>query len=68
MSPTTDFSDNEIEFIFVSQHFYVTFDFVRNVRNDLDGASQIVTAAFFIDHTFIDTSGRDVICFRSLNA
>ena len=34
---TTDFCNYKIEFIFVTQQLYVSFDFVRDMRNDLNG-------------------------------
>ena len=33
---SADFCNDEVEFIFVAQQFHVTFDFVRDVRDDLD--------------------------------
>ena len=39
---SADFCNDEVEFIFVAQQFHVTFDFVRDVRDDLDGLTQVV--------------------------
>ena len=64
---TADFGNDKVELVFVSQQFHVTFDFVRDVRNDLDGFTQIVTAAFFVYNTLIDTSGCNVVRLSRLN-
>ena len=58
---TTDFGNYEIEFIFVAQQLYITLDFIRNVRDYLNGLSQIIAAALFVDNAFIDTSGCNIV-------
>ena len=58
---TTDFGNYEIEFIFVAQQLYITLDFIRNVRDYLNGLSQIIAAALFVDNAFVDTSGCNIV-------
>src|SRR3989338_9488421 len=36
------------------------FDLIRDMRNDLHGLAEIITAALFHDNGVIDLSGRDV--------
>ena len=62
MSPTVPrFGNYEIEFIFVAQQLYITLDFIRNVRDYLNGLSQIIAAALFVDNAFVDTSGCNIV-------
>lgn len=58
---SADFGDDEVEFIFIAEQLDVTFDFVRDMRNDLNGFSQIVAPAFLVDDTLVDAAGRDVV-------
>ena len=59
---------HEIEFIFVAQQFDIAFNFVSDVRDNLDGLAKIVTTTFLVDYTLVDTSGSDVVGFGSLDA
>ena len=38
-----------------------SLDFIRDVRNDLDGATEIIAAAFLLDHRFVDLAGGEVV-------
>ena len=60
--------DDEVELVFVAQLLDVALDFVRDVRDDLNGLAQVVAAAFLIDNALIDAAGGDVVCLGGLNA
>ena len=40
---------------------YTTFDFVGNVRNDLNRATQIIAATLFRQHVGVNTAGGEVV-------
>ena len=56
-----DFGDDEVEIAGVAEHLDVAFDFVSDMRHNLNGLAQIVAAAFFVDDTLIDTARGDVV-------
>ena len=60
--------DDEVELIFVAQHLDVALDFVRDVRYDLDGLAQVISAALLVDDAFVDASGGEVIGLGRLDA
>ena len=65
---TANLGNNKVEFVFVSQQFYITLDFVCNMGNNLNCLSQIVTPALFVDDAFVDASGRDIVGLGGLDA
>ena len=60
--------DDEVELIFVAQLLDVALDFIRDVRDDLDGLAQVVSAAFLVDDALVDAPRGDIICFGGLDA
>ena len=64
----SDFCNYKVELILVAQQLDVTLDFIRDVGNDLNGFSQIVSTAFFINDALIDTACRDIVGLCSLDA
>src|SRR5207248_10865936 len=46
----------------------VRLDLVGDVRDDLDGAAEIVAAAFLLDHRLIDLAGGEVVPAAHLRA
>ena len=52
---TTDFHQRHVMTFTAFQ--YTTFDFVGNVRNDLNRATQIIAATLFRQHVGINTAG-----------
>ena len=43
------------------------FNFIRNVRNHLHGATQIITTTLFIDHALVNLARREIIRFLHLH-
>jgi hypothetical protein len=41
-------------------------DFVRDMRNDLDGAAEVVAPALLLDHALIDLAGGEIVALRHL--
>ena len=64
---TTDFGNHEVEFVLLAHQLDVTLDFVCDVRNHLNGLAQIISAAFLLDNTLVDTACGDVIGTGGLN-
>ena len=64
---TTDFSDDKVKFILVSKQFDVTLDFISNVRDNLNGLTQIVSMTFFVNYTLVDTACGNVVGLGSLD-
>ena len=64
---TSDFSNHEVEFVLLAHQLDVTLDFVCDMRNHLDSLAQIISAAFLLDNTLIDTACGDVVGTSSLD-
>ena len=60
--------DDEVELVFVAQLLDVALDFIRDVRDDLDGLAQVVAAAFLVDDALVDAAGGDVVGLGGLYA
>ena len=54
-----DFDDGYVGIARTQNH--PALDFIGDVRNDLHGATEIVTAALFLQHGVVDPSGGEVI-------
>ena len=54
-----DFADHEIEIVIAFDN--EVFDFISNVRNDLNGGAQIVATTFLVDDVLVNPPGGDVI-------
>ena len=57
-----DFDEDDVDAL--SDGADAVLDFVRDVRNDLYGAPEIIAAALFLDHREVDLAGRPVIVSR----
>ena len=55
----TDFGDENVDAIAPFED--AVFDFVRDVRDHLDGLTEVVTAAFFLDDSFVDLTGAQAV-------
>ena len=64
---TSDFSDHEIKFVFISQQFHIALDLVRDMRHHLHSLSQVIPFTFFVNNALIDAPCCDVICAGCLN-
>ena len=59
-----DFDDHDVGWMFFTCPVKTGFDLVRDVRNDLDGGAEVLTAAFLRDDVGVDASRRDVVRLR----
>src|SRR5690606_17257771 len=61
---TADFDDGDVS-LAIPRGIGATrdkfLDFVRNMRNDLDGFSEVVTTTFFTQDGFVDLAGGEVV-------
>ena len=59
---TSDFSDYKIIAMLTTKLFHVAFDFVCDVRYNLNCLSKIITSTFLIYYCFIDSSCCERVC------
>ena len=60
-----DFRDENIDVFVVVRHFIdARFDFIGDVRDELHGFAEVVTAAFFFDDGIEDLTGGEVVHAR----
>ena len=64
---TSDFSDHEIKFVFISQQFHIALDLVRDMRHHLHSLSQVIPFTFFVNNALINAACSDIICTGRLN-
>ncbi len=57
----TNFGDDDIVGIVLTQGENSGFDFVGDVRNDLDGFAQVIPPSFFVDDRAVNATGGDVV-------
>ena len=60
--------DDEVQLLLRSLQQDAPFDFIRNMRNHLDGLPQIVAAPFTLDDTQVDAPCGDAVVACGLNA
>ena len=65
---TTDFSDDEVILARVAQCPHVAFDFVGDMRDDLDGAAEVSATAFTLHDVLVDAASGDVVGACGLDA
>ena len=63
-----NFGDNKVKLTALRVGPDAVFDFVGNVRNHLDGLSQIVSAAFLLNHRLVNLTGGNGVVHRSTDA
>ena len=63
-----DFCDDEIIFVLLAQIEHVAFDFIGDVRDDLNGFSEIVPSALFVDDALVDTPRGEVVVLRRFDS
>jgi hypothetical protein len=61
---TTDFGDNEVEIASVAELFYVAFDFVGDMRDDLNSFAQEIATTFASDYVLIYATRCNVVGLR----
>ncbi len=61
---SADFGDYKIIVTLVAQQFHTIFNFVGNMRNHLNGVSQIVTPSFLIDHRLVNPACGYIVLLR----
>src|SRR4029077_16531348 len=59
-----DFDDDDVDTF--GDAFDAAFDFVGDVRNDLDSFAEVVAATLFGENGFVDSAGRPVIVASKL--
>ena len=64
---STDFSNNEIIMVFLSEQLNVALNLVGNMRHDLNGLSQIISPSLLIDNSLINTSCSQRVRLSGLN-
>ena len=64
---STNFGDDNIVGIVLTQGENPSFDFVGDVRNDLDGFAQVIPPSFVVDHRAVNATGGDVVGLRCAN-
>ncbi len=62
------FGDNDVIVPSLPQQEHPALDFVRNVRNNLDGLSQVSPLPFLGDDGVVDSARGDIIGLRGVNA
>ena len=65
---SANFCDDEIVVVLFSQQFDVSLNLVGDVWYHLNGFSQIVSVALFVDDSFVDSSCCQRVGLGSLNA
>ena len=58
---TTDFGDDHLKVFAFAQEQNSVFDFVGDMRNDLNGFAEIIPATFLVNDGLVDTAGGDVV-------
>ena len=61
---TADLGDHKVVLRFASEDLHAALDFIGDVRDDLDGLTQIITATLFFDDALINAAGGDVVGLR----
>ena len=62
-----DFGDDDVGLGFFGEHVDAVFDFVRDVRNDLDGLAEIISLALVVEHGLINLAAGEVVHARELD-
>ena len=64
---TTNLSNHKVIVILLPQKLNITFDFVRNMRNNLNSLTQVVATTLLVNDALIDTSRSHRVGFCGLN-
>ena len=64
---TANLSDDEVVMIFLTEQFHVALDFIGDMRNHLNGLTQVITATFLVDDGFVDSTRRKGVRLCCLN-
>ena len=62
-----DFGDDDVGLGFFREHVDAVFDFVRDVRNHLDGLAEIFSLALVVQHGLINLAAREIVQARQLD-
>jgi len=58
---SSNFGNDKIIFTLAAKRFDISFNFVGDMRNNLNGFSQIIATSFFFNHILINSAGGNVI-------
>ena len=61
------FGDYEIVVARVAEIFYITLDFVGDMRHYLYGLAEIVATALLVNHRLVYSAGGNIVCARCAN-
>ena len=60
---TAYLGDDYIIISILPEHQHTTFDLIRDMRDDLHGFAEIVTATLFVEHALVNLAGSEVVGF-----
>ena len=59
-----DFCNDDVGFAFIRNFPDAVFDFVGDMRNDLDGFAEVIAAPFLEDDVFVDLTAGEIVVAR----